>query len=113
MRSVHTWHKADILFSQLVEEKLTEIVVAEKKAVLLKRGNALFAFAATCPHAGASLCNGWLDPRGHIVCPLHKYHFDPANGRNTSGEGYKLMTYPVEIKNDEIFIGLAERRKLF
>ena len=43
---------------------------------------------------------------GRIVCPEHKYRFDPTNGRNTSGEGYKLFTYPVEIRVGEIFIGL-------
>ena len=63
------------------------------------------AFTAACPHAGGNLCEGWLDPLGRIVCPEHKYRFDPANGRNTTGEGYKLFTYPVEITGDNIFIG--------
>jgi nitrite reductase/ring-hydroxylating ferredoxin subunit len=74
----------------------------------LKRGNEIFAFAATCPHAGARLCEGWIDAQGRIVCQLHSYRFDPANGRNTSGEGYKLRTYPVEQRNGSIFIGLIE-----
>jgi hypothetical protein len=28
------------------------------------------------------------------------------NGRNTSGEGYYLKTYPIEIREDGIYIGL-------
>ena len=52
------------------------------------------------------MCDGWVDPLGRVVCPLHKYRFDPANGRNTSGEGYKMVTYPVEVRNEEIFIGM-------
>lgn len=105
---LYNWHKADTqLFSMLQENILQEIVLADKRIGLVKRGNELFAFAATCPHASASLCDGWMDAQGRIVCPLHKYRFDPSNGRNTSGEGYKLKTYPVEIREDYIYIGIS------
>ena len=104
---IYDWHKADgVTIQSLQENKLTEMLIAEKRIGLLKRNNVVYAFTAACPHAGANLCNGWLDPLGRIVCPDHKYRFDPANGRNTTGEGYKLFTYPVEIKGDDIFVGL-------
>ena len=104
---LHTWHKIEtIAASALEENRLIEVAVATKKIGLLKKNNMVYAFTALCPHAGAPLCEGWLDPLGRIVCPDHKYRFDPANGRNTSGEGYKLFTYPVEIRGDEIFVGL-------
>jgi 3-phenylpropionate/trans-cinnamate dioxygenase ferredoxin subunit len=104
---LYTWTEIDQqLIYSLEEEKITEIAIGEKKLCVLKRGDQLFAFAATCPHQGARLCEGWLDAQGRIVCHLHKYRFDPANGRNTSGEGYKLRTYPVAIRDGKIFIGL-------
>jgi len=104
---LHTWYKIDELkFSSLEENKLTETTVSVKRIGLLKRGGKIYAFAALCPHAGAPLCAGWIDGLGRIVCPDHKYRFDPANGRNTSGEGYKLFTYPAEIRDDEVYIGL-------
>ncbi len=93
-------------YTAFPENKLTETVVENKVVALLRRGDDIFAFAATCPHAGARLCDGWVDMEGRIVCPLHKYRFDPANGRNTSGEGYKLKTYPVEIREENIYVGL-------
>lgn len=85
---------------------MQDFLVGDKQICLLKKSGIVHAFVATCPHAGARLCDGWLDAQGRIVCPLHKYRFDPANGRNTSGEGYKLKTYPVEIREDYIYIGL-------
>lgn len=107
------WHKIEnISASGLGENKLTEVFVAERRIGLLKRNNSIYAFTALCPHAGAPLCEGWLDPLGRIVCPDHKYRFDPANGRNTSGEGYKLFTYPVEISDDEISIALPVGERL-
>ena len=106
--SIFNWHKVDgITALGLEENKLTEKLVAQKKVGLLKKGETIYAFTAACPHAGSPLCEGWLDARGHIVCPDHKYRFDPSNGRNVSGEGYKLFTYPVEIKDGDIFIGMV------
>lgn len=92
--------------SDLAENKPTEITVGDKQLGLLKRNDAVFAFSALCPHTSAPLCEGWIDARGHIVCPLHSYRFNPANGYNSSGEGYKLKTYPVEIRGNEIFVGI-------
>lgn len=104
---IYTWHKAAILLSDLADNTPTETSAGPKKVGLLKKSNDLVhAFAAMCPHAGAPMCEGWLDATGRLVCPMHKYRFDPANGRNTSGEGYKLFIYPVEIRGNEIFIGL-------
>jgi nitrite reductase/ring-hydroxylating ferredoxin subunit len=104
---LYTWHLIEgVLFSTMEESKILDFLVGDKQVALLKKNNTVHAFAATCPHAGARLCDGWLDAHGRIVCPLHKYRFDPANGRNTSGEGYKLKTYPVEIREDYIYIGL-------
>jgi nitrite reductase/ring-hydroxylating ferredoxin subunit len=103
------WYKAEqVTVSDLEEGKLTEICVAGKRIGLLKKSNTIVAFAALCPHAGAALCSGWLDGFGRIVCPEHKYRFDPANGRNTSGEGYKLVTYQVQLMDDAIFVGFIK-----
>lgn len=101
-----TFHKVtDFTVATMEAEKLLEISVGGKWIGMLKKGETVYAFAATCPHAGVSLCYGWLDAQGRIVCPEHKYRFDPVNGRNTSGEGYKLMTYAVEIKDGDIYVG--------
>jgi 3-phenylpropionate/trans-cinnamate dioxygenase ferredoxin subunit len=89
---------------QLPAGKMVEVRAGEKLVCLLRKADALFAFAATCPHAGGRLCAGWVDPQGRVVCPSHKYRFNPANGYNTSGEGYKLKTYPVKEEEGRIFV---------
>lgn len=103
---LYDWHKIDSnTITTLAENKLLEVVVAAKRIGLLKRNGAIFAFTAACPHAGSPLCEGWVDAQGRIVCPDHKYRFDPANGRNTTGEGYKLFTYPLENREGDLYIG--------
>lgn len=107
MSILYTWNKiTSISPAQLENGQMQEIQVGEKRIGLLMKNGELLAFSAICPHAGASLCEGWVDIQGRIVCPLHKYRFDPQNGRNTSGEGYKLRTYPLEIRDGHIYIGL-------
>jgi 3-phenylpropionate/trans-cinnamate dioxygenase ferredoxin subunit len=105
---VYNWNKVETLsLDDLEENKLTEVEVADKRVGLLKRNNKVFAFAAKCPHAGVPLCGGWVDAMGRVVCPEHKYRFDPENGRNTSGEGYRLYTYGVELMGNDIFVGFV------
>jgi len=105
--SMYTWYKIEnISAASFGENEMKEFLINNKRVGLLKRAQNIYAFSAVCPHASGDLCNGWLDALGRIVCPVHSYRYDPATGRNTSGEGYKLFTYPVEIRNDEVFIGL-------
>jgi 3-phenylpropionate/trans-cinnamate dioxygenase ferredoxin subunit len=87
------------------------IVVAEcggKTICIGKHNDQLFGFAYKCPHASGILANGFIDPLGNIVCPLHRYRFNLENGRNTSGEGYYLKTYPLELRPDGVYAGIEE-----
>jgi nitrite reductase/ring-hydroxylating ferredoxin subunit len=87
------------------DNNLLEIEVAGKKVTLAKWKEGYFAFASKCPHASGRMASGYINPLGQVVCPLHRYAFDMKNGRNTSGEGYFLKTYPVETRPEGIFIG--------
>ena len=105
-----TWHwlaeSAEVLNWQD-----NEIAVAEingKKICVARYRDEYHAFAHTCPHAGGILSAGWIDPLGNVVCPLHRYKFSLKNGRNTSGEGYYLRTYPVEFRETGMFVGMPE-----
>jgi 3-phenylpropionate/trans-cinnamate dioxygenase ferredoxin subunit len=51
------------------------------------------------------MVNGYLDAQGNAVCPLHKYKFALKNGYNVTGEGYNMRTYPIEIRENGIFVG--------
>jgi nitrite reductase/ring-hydroxylating ferredoxin subunit len=98
-------NKAEII---LAEKTAQSIEAGGKKMCLSKFNDELFACANTCPHASGVMSQGWIDELGNIVCPLHRYKFSLANGRNTSGEGYFLKTYPVEERADGIYIGIPE-----
>lgn len=69
----------------------------------------LFAFAHKCPHAGGFFEGGFIDALGNVVCPLHRYKYNMANGRNVTGEGYYLKHWPVELRADGVYIGVEDK----
>jgi 3-phenylpropionate/trans-cinnamate dioxygenase ferredoxin subunit len=82
------------------------IEVNGKRITLAKYNRQLFGCAYMCPHASGILGDGYIDSTGNIVCPVHGYKFALDNGRNISGEGYYLKTYPLKKEEAGIFIGL-------
>ena len=106
----YSWYKIsdnlnEISFSA---DGLAQLEIAGKIICLAKKENTLSACSAKCPHAGGTLADGYIDSLGNIVCPLHRYKFCLKNGRNVSGEGYFLKTFPVEIREDGIFVGFEQ-----
>ena len=56
---------------------------------------------------------GYIDAIGNVVCPLHRYKYDLKNGRNISGEGYYLKNWPVELRENGVFVGLENSGGFF
>jgi 3-phenylpropionate/trans-cinnamate dioxygenase ferredoxin subunit len=88
---------------------MAEVVADNKTICLAKYEDQLFAFAQKCPHASGLLSQGFIDPLGNVVCPLHRYKYALKNGRNVSGEGYYLKHWPIEMREDGIYVGLEEK----
>ena len=91
------------------DNQLAEVMADEKRICIGKHKNELFAFAPKCPHASGFFVDGFIDALGNVVCPLHRYKFCLKNGRNVSGEGYYLKHWPVEIREDGVFVGLEAK----
>ena len=87
---------------------LLQLDVAGKTVCIAKGRDILYACAHKCPHAGGIIADGFIDALNNVVCPLHRYKYSLQNGRNVSGEGYYLKTYPMQQTDKGIFIGLEE-----
>ena len=111
----YKWQKiADSLIGiDFASNNIAVIGLNGKNICVGKFEDRLFAFAFKCPHAGGNLSEGYIDGLGNIVCPLHRYKYNMENGRNVSGEGYYLKHWPVQIKEDGVFIGIEETGGLF
>ncbi len=69
--------------------------IEHKKYIYIKTEKSESVVQGKCPHASADLCKGDIIGT-RIICPLHGYKFDVTNGKNISGEGYRITTYTIE-----------------
>jgi nitrite reductase/ring-hydroxylating ferredoxin subunit len=104
--SIHNWHKIAESENELdfAPNHIAVIEVNSKKICIGRHNLILYAFAYNCPHAGGIMADGYIDVLGNIVCPVHCYKFNLQHGRNTSGEGYYLKHWPVEKREDGIYV---------
>jgi 3-phenylpropionate/trans-cinnamate dioxygenase ferredoxin subunit len=106
----YKWHKVADTVSELVfaANNIAVVEVKGKKICVTSYREQWYGFAYKCPHASGIMADGYLDAIGNVVCPVHRYKFSLLNGRNISGEGYYLKTFPVQVSGEGIFIGLEE-----
>ena len=107
----YQWYKIAGSTAELFADAINELKIIEiagRKMTAARYKENIFLIAHKCPHAGGTLADGFIDATGNIVCPIHRYRFTLQNGRNVSGEGYHLKTWPVEIRVDGIYAGLEQ-----
>lgn len=75
-----------------------------------------YATQNMCPHKQAFvLARGIVgDQNGtpKVACPLHKKTFSLQSGECLSGEEYSLLTFPVEVRGDEVYLELPPQEEL-
>ncbi|MEW6469486.1 MAG: Rieske 2Fe-2S domain-containing protein [Bacteroidota bacterium] len=86
--------------------KAEAITVGGKKICIAHTSEGLFAIQDKCPHNGFSLSQGVCTEDNAIVCPLHRYRFDLRTGRAKSGLGDAGRVYPVESRDDGVYLGM-------
>ncbi len=59
-----------------------------------------------CPHAGGPLGQGNLNGN-YLVCPWHSFEFDCRTGLNDSDEDMKVETFPVSVRDGDVFIEIS------
>ncbi|MEO6721362.1 MAG: Rieske 2Fe-2S domain-containing protein [Ferruginibacter sp.] len=113
-RKEYKWFKIAETIEELAFSSagFVEVEVNDKKICIARYKDLVFACTAGCPHAGGRLAEGYIDATGNITCPLHRYKFNLQNGRNVSGEGYFLKTFPIEVTNEGVFVGFKENNLL-
>ncbi|PAW93970.1 hypothetical protein CKK33_10875 [Mucilaginibacter sp. MD40] len=88
------------------EPFIKKVKVGGKNICIVNYSNTLYAVGATCPHAGAELSGGWCK-EGKIICPFHRYSYDLKTGKGSPGQNDFIDSYPVELRNGEIFVGIT------
>ncbi|HEX7749621.1 MAG TPA: FAD-dependent oxidoreductase [Bordetella sp.] len=91
-------------FSELEDGRPLRVKVEKENVLLIRDGDAVHAYAADCPHAGAPLEEGAVC-HGHIVCPWHKGIFALATGEVLDPPPLMALDrYCVTIDGDNVMV---------
>ena len=76
---------------------------------VFRDGDAYYAIEDTCPHAKASLAEGWVEA-GEVECPLHAARFDLRTGEAlTAPATTPVAAYPVEVVDGQVWLLIPTR----
>ena len=81
------------------------ISAGEAEIALFNYKGNYYAVTNKCPHRGAPLGEGRIE-EGIVICPNHEWRFKLENGANMQNPELFIPTYPVKVKDDNIYIGL-------
>jgi len=81
--------------------------VRQRKILLLRVDDDVYAFQNACPHKGGPLDEGCLHVgRREIICPWHRFRFSLATGASVTNPNLVAPTFPVEIRDGAIYVSV-------
>lgn len=97
---------------ELPDGRVTIVDAGERRVLLARIGDAVYATEPRCPHARSILGPGPLTAdRCLIECPMHGALFSPVDGVAHRGPTLSgLETYPVELRDGEVHVDFAAAR---
>ncbi len=75
---------------------------------LFAHGDGIYAVDNRCPHMGFPLHRGTLK-EGILTCHWHHARFDLASGGTFDQWADELRSFPVEVRDDEVWVDLSPR----
>ncbi len=87
---------------EIAEGKGKAFDVGEKRIAIFNVAGNFHAIDDACPHAGASLAEGYLE-NGNIGCPWHYAEFELTTGKHLHAPATcGVEVYPVQIEGGQI-----------
>jgi nitrite reductase/ring-hydroxylating ferredoxin subunit len=87
---------------------LLPVRAGDKRLLLVKDNNEIYAVDDECTHDGGELGDGDLI-EGQIECPRHGARFDIKTGAATRMPAVAgIGTYKVRIENGDVFVAIAK-----
>ena len=84
--------------------------VGDRSVAVCKNRGKITAIDDMCPHMGASLSEGDLDPETcNLACPWHGWRFNVNDGTWADNPRIKTDVFQVRIVNDCVQIGMNSK----
>jgi thiamine pyrophosphate-dependent acetolactate synthase large subunit-like protein/nitrite reductase/ring-hydroxylating ferredoxin subunit len=103
-----TWYK--VLHKDELPEGRVKSVTAGVTTIAMTHFQGQYgALDNKCPHQGGPLGEGSIE-NCYLRCPWHGWDFDPLTGKPPGGYDDGVRTYPVEVRNDGIYIAIEKEK---
>ena len=100
------WHR--VLAPDELPDGRVKPVTCDRATVCMTHHEGRYAALDNrCPHQGGPLGEGSIE-NGLLRCPWHGWDFDPETGKPPGGYDDGVKTYPVEVREDGIYVGFEE-----
>ena len=106
MNSRTRWHR--VLDTESLQPGRVVAVTAGHRSIALTHFDGVIsALDNRCPHQGGPLGEGSIE-NGWLRCPWHGWDFHPCTGKPPGGFDDGVETFPVEQRDDGIYVGVPE-----
>jgi pyruvate oxidase len=92
---------------ELAEGRVQTVACAHRTVCLTRFEGTYAALDNRCPHQGGPLGEGSIE-NGWLRCPWHGWDFHPTTGKPPGGFDDGVETFPVEVRDDGIYVGFEE-----
>ncbi|MEO1257642.1 MAG: thiamine pyrophosphate-dependent enzyme [Bacteroidota bacterium] len=106
MSKILKWHKVLDNPAALPEGRVMTVTANHKTFCLTHHEGQFGCLDNKCPHQGGPLGEGSIE-NGILRCPWHGWDYHPITGK-VPGYDDSVQTFPIEIREDGIYIGLEE-----
>ena len=94
---------------ELPEGRVKTVTAGHKSLAMTHYQGKISALDNRCPHQGGPLGEGSIE-NGLLRCPWHGWDFCPHSGKPPGGYDDGVATFPVEIRDDGVYVGLAPEK---
>jgi len=94
---------------ELPEGRVKTVVAGHTSVALTHYDGQYGALSNRCPHQGGPLGEGTIE-NGLLRCPWHGYDYCPLDGSSPGEFGDTVPTFPVEDRDDGIYVGIEPDR---
>jgi thiamine pyrophosphate-dependent acetolactate synthase large subunit-like protein/nitrite reductase/ring-hydroxylating ferredoxin subunit len=96
----------------LPDGRVTTVSIGSRTIALTHFKDTWAALDNACPHQGGPLGEGSIEcgaeDKAWLRCPWHGWDFDPITGKSPGDFGDGLTTFPVELRDDGVYVGVPD-----
>jgi len=105
--STTKWYKV-LEPDELGEGRVKPVTCAHTTLCMTRFEGRIAALSNKCPHQAGPLGEGSIE-KGMLRCPWHGWDFHPTTGKSPGGYDDGVPTYPVEVRDDGVYVGLSDQ----